>query len=120
MLRAQSLSLTYVDRAGGIQALDNISLCIDQREFVSLVGPSGCGKSSLLRTLAVLNPPSRGTVSFDGKPLVRSTPQIGIVFQKATLMPWRTVLGNITLPLELAGVDRRAADQLEAERLLAQ
>jgi NitT/TauT family transport system ATP-binding protein len=79
------------------------------------VGPSGCGKSSLLRTLAVLNPPSRGTVFFDGKPLVRSTPQIGIVFQKATLMPWRTVLGNITLPLELAGVDRRAAAARAAE-----
>jgi NitT/TauT family transport system ATP-binding protein len=115
MLRARSLSLTYVDRVGETQALDSVSLRIDEREFVSLVGPSGCGKSSLLRTLAGLHPASKGAVFFADQPLSRPSPQIGIVFQKATLMPWRTVLGNITLPLELEGVSRLAATERAAE-----
>ncbi len=115
MLHTQSLSLTYTDRAGHLHALDDISLHIGLGEFVCLVGPSGCGKSSLLRTLAGLHPPSQGTIFFDGKPLTRPNPQIGIVFQKATLLLWRTVLRNITLPLELSGMERRAA----AERALA-
>ncbi len=109
MLRTQSLSLTYTDRAGHLHALDDISLQIDPGEFVCLVGPSGCGKSSLLRTLAGLHPPTQGTISFDGRPLTRPDPQIGIVFQKATLLLWRTVLHNITLPLELGGMERKAA-----------
>lgn len=109
MLRASGVDLTYTDPAGVVQALNNISLSIREREFVSLVGPSGCGKSSLLRVLAGLLAPSRGTVYFGGLPLLQPSAQIGIVFQKATLMPWRTVHENIMLPLELAGVERQVA-----------
>lgn len=109
MLQTQSLSLTYTDQAGHVEALNDLTLTIGRREFVCLVGPSGCGKSSLLRVLAGLNLPTNGTILFDGTPLLHPTPEIGIVFQKATLMPWRTVLANITLPLELAGVDRGQA-----------
>jgi NitT/TauT family transport system ATP-binding protein len=111
MLRTQSLSLTYTDRAGHLHALDDISLRIDAGEFVCLVGPSGCGKSSLLRTLAGLHPPSQGTIYFENQPLTQPNPQIGIVFQKATLLLWRTVLRNITLPLELSGAEQRAATE---------
>ncbi|MBN1318632.1 MAG: ABC transporter ATP-binding protein [Anaerolineales bacterium] len=106
MLHTESLSLSYTDMAGHVEALNDITLTIGRREFVCLVGPSGCGKSSLVRVLAGLNRPTKGAVLFDGAPLQQPTPEIGIVFQKATLMPWRTVLSNITLPLELAGVDR--------------
>lgn len=109
MLHTQSLSLIYTDRAGHLHALDDITLRIDAGEFVCLVGPSGCGKSSLLRTLAGLHPPSQGAIYFESQPLTQPNPQIGIVFQKATLLLWRTVLRNITLPLELAGVERGAA-----------
>ncbi len=109
MLRARSLSVTYIDQAGRIHALDDVSIEIHEREFVTLVGPSGCGKSSLFRALAGLHPPTRGAVSFDGAPLSEPSAQIGFVFQKATLMPWRSVLENITLPLELAGMERQPA-----------
>lgn len=107
MLRTESLSLTYQDRAGQIQALDAISLQINEREFVSLVGPSGCGKSSLLFALAGLHRPTEGSVQFNRHPLTGPTPRIGLVFQQPTLMPWRTVFENIALPLEVAGISQQ-------------
>ncbi len=109
MLFTRALYLTYTDQAGRVQALQDVSLRISQREFVSLVGPSGCGKSSLLRVLSGLRAPTQGTVFFDGRPLHHPSTQIGMVFQKPTLMPWRSVLQNITLPLELAGVSKADA-----------
>jgi NitT/TauT family transport system ATP-binding protein len=117
VLHTDSLSLTYTDKAGHVEALNDITLTIGRREFVCLVGPSGCGKSSLVRVLAGLNRPTNGTVFFDDSPLQQPTPEIGIVFQKATLMPWRTVQSNITLPLELAGIDRTKAEK-RAQRLI--
>jgi NitT/TauT family transport system ATP-binding protein len=69
---------------------------------VCLVGPSGCGKTTLLKTLAGLQRPTSGTVTFEGELLVSPRRRIGFVFQKANLMPWRTVLANVMLPLELA------------------
>lgn len=118
MLSTKAIHLTYVDQAGRVHALHDVSLRIGQREFVSLVGPSGCGKSSLLRVLAGLHAPTKGAVNFDGRPLTRPSPQIGLVFQKPTLMPWRSVRGNITLPLELAGVDKTTATA-RAQELIA-
>ena len=73
-------------------------------EFVCLVGPSGCGKSTLLRVLAGLLPPNYGRVWLDGRPVTAPRRQVGIVFQQANLMPWRTVLGNVLLPLEVSGL----------------
>jgi NitT/TauT family transport system ATP-binding protein len=109
LLETRDLSLVYTDPAGHVHALENVNMRVGRQEFVSLVGPSGCGKSSLLRVLGGLYQPSRGVVIFDGRPLRRPSTEIGIVFQKPTLMPWRTVLANITLPLELDGMDRDAA-----------
>jgi len=73
-------------------------------EFVCLVGPSGCGKSTLLRIVAGLLHPDRGMVWLDGQQITTPRRQVGIVFQQANLMPWRTVLGNVLLPLELSEV----------------
>src|SRR5580698_4198956 len=89
----------------GVVAIDNLSLEIQTGEFVAILGPSGCGKSTLLRIIAGLEKPSAGTVEVGpGK--------IAYVFQDAHLLPWRNVLRNAALPLELMGVDRSA--RLEA------
>ena len=81
-------------------------------EFVSLLGPSGCGKSTALRLIAGLTAPSAGDVAWVG-----GVPRLGFVFQEPTLMPWRTVRGNVRLPLQMAGVGRREAEGRVAEAL---
>jgi NitT/TauT family transport system ATP-binding protein len=101
-----------------VLALDDVTLGLSRESFVCLVGPSGCGKSTLLRILAGLLAPTSGRALLDGQPITRAQRRIGIVFQKANLMPWRTVYGNLTLPLELAGLptaerERRAQSMLE-------
>lgn len=97
--------------AGPVQALEAIDLRIRAGEFISLVGPSGCGKSTLLRLVAGLLTPTQGTVSVAGMPPARArrtSTKVSLVFQDATLLPWRTVETNVGLPLELAGVGREA------------
>jgi len=96
----------------GTLALEGIDLALRKGEFVSLVGPSGCGKSTLLRIVAGLLKPSSGLVSRrDG-----GGSMTGFVFQSPTLLPWRTVVDNVTLPLELAGMGRR--ERLERAKSL--
>lgn len=93
--------------ANGRFAVDDVSLHVAPGEFVSLIGPSGCGKSTLLRMVAGLETPSAGAVTVYGEPPVKARRQpqtLAYVFQEATLMPWRTVLHNVVLPLELQGV----------------
>ena len=100
ILAAASLSHRY----GELRTLDDVSFSVEPQEFVCLVGPSGSGKSTLLRLLAGLLLPTSGQVLFEGQPLTGPRRRMGFVFQKANLMPWRTVLANVTLPLELQGV----------------
>jgi NitT/TauT family transport system ATP-binding protein len=106
VLEAHDLSAVFPDGNGGLQALDRVSFSVCSQEFVCVLGPSGSGKSTLLRILAGLLAPSLGSVVFKGSPLQGPQPGVGFVFQKANLMPWRTVLENITLPLELDGMTR--------------
>lgn len=101
MLIAEALTHRYANAPDGQPALAQLSLTAQPREFVSVIGPSGCGKSTLLKLLAGLITPTTGRVLFDGRPLTRPDPRISLVFQKANLMPWRTVLANVCLPLEL-------------------
>jgi NitT/TauT family transport system ATP-binding protein len=103
-----------------VTALEDIQLTVAPREFVSLIGPSGCGKSTLLRLIADLDQPTSGTVSVFGKTArqARIDQDYGIAFQQAGLLPWRTVAGNIELPLELHGVGK-VARQARAKELLA-
>jgi NitT/TauT family transport system ATP-binding protein len=104
-LRVEHLSHVYDDHNGHVEALDDISFEIASGEFVCIVGPSGSGKSTLLRSLAGLTPPQEGRVWLNGQLVETPVRSIGFVFQKANLMPWRSVYDNIALPLELAGID---------------
>jgi NitT/TauT family transport system ATP-binding protein len=99
ILTVHELSVTFPDPSGGLEALDTVSFTVQPREFVCVLGPSGSGKSTLLRILAGLLGPTSGAFTFAG-----GRPKIGMVFQQSNLMPWRTALENITLPLELQGV----------------
>lgn len=100
--------------ANGTQALRPVDLRIAQGEFVTLLGPSGCGKSTLLKMVAGLTDASDGRLLLWRKPvdqLSASGRTLAYVFQEATLMPWHTVFRNVRLPLELAGMPRKEADQ---------
>jgi NitT/TauT family transport system ATP-binding protein len=99
-------------------ALDAVSLRVAEREIVSIVGPNGCGKSTLLRVIGGLLPPDSGSVRAFDSNVAEVDPRVGLVFQEPRLLPWRDVLSNVALPLELAGVDRgeretRAHEALE-------
>ena len=110
ILIVRDLSITFPAGNGGLDALDAASFSICPQEFVCLLGPSGSGKSTLLRILAGLLKPTSGSFTFTG-----GIPRIGMVFQQSNLMPWRTVLENITLPLELAGVNPEECRALAQE-----
>jgi len=103
VLEAHNLRMTFSDaNRADLLALDDISLDVEEGEFLAIVGPSGCGKSTLLRLLAGLLRPIAGKVLLRGQFLTEPRREIGYVFQRANLMPWRTVLSNITLSLEVA------------------
>jgi NitT/TauT family transport system ATP-binding protein len=110
-LEAIDVRKTFPDaqNADEMVALDGISLAADEGEFLAIVGPSGGGKSTLLRLLAGLIPPDDGLVRFRGQPLTEPRREIGFVFQRANLMPWRTVIRNIALPLEVSHVPQPEA-----------
>ncbi|HXF64478.1 MAG TPA: ABC transporter ATP-binding protein [Caldilineaceae bacterium] len=103
MVELGNVYKVFGDGATGVTALQDISLTIEQGEFVSIVGPSGCGKSTLLRIIADLVPPTRGAVRVNGKApqQARLDRDYGFVFQAPTLLEWRTVLKNVELPLEV-------------------
>lgn len=103
-LQVEHIGHVFDDQNGQVEALIDISFQIAPSEFVCIVGPSGSGKSTLLKILAGLIQPQHGHVWLDGKLVESPGPSIGVVFQKANLMPWRTVLENIALPLELNGI----------------
>jgi NitT/TauT family transport system ATP-binding protein len=106
--------LIVIDRVGktytnGTVALEEISFDVREGEFISLVGPSGCGKSTLLRMVAGLGPITTGQILVEGLPPRRARQEkadTAFVFQDANLMPWRDVMGNVELPLELRGVSK--------------
>jgi NitT/TauT family transport system ATP-binding protein len=99
ILTVRNLSAVFPDNNGGLLALERVSFEVCPREFVAVIGQSGSGKTTLLRILAGILQPTEGEVNFGH----HQQPGIGMVFQHANLMPWRTVLENIMLPLELSG-----------------
>jgi NitT/TauT family transport system ATP-binding protein len=109
VLTVKDLSTVFANGNGGLHALDRLSFEVCPEEFVCVLGPSGCGKSTLLRALAGLIRPTEGEIIFKGEQMRGPRPGVGFVFQKANLMPWRSVLRNITLPLELRQASPQAA-----------
>lgn len=103
-LVVNNVSAVFTDPGGSLHALEDLSFQVAPQQFVCVLGPSGCGKTTLLRALAGLLRPTRGEIEYQGRPLDGPQPGIGLVFQKANLMPWRNVLDNIMLPLEVQGL----------------
>jgi NitT/TauT family transport system ATP-binding protein len=117
VISVKELNKTYGTREGApIYALSNVSLEITRGEFVTVVGPSGCGKTTLLKILAGILKKSSGTILVNGNPINAPSRQLGVVFQEPLLLPWRNILQNIMVPVEIQGRDRAkfgaAAQQL--------
>ncbi len=108
MIEARGLTLTFQTGDGPVHALKDVDLSIRAGEFVSFIGPSGCGKTTFLRVVADLEQPTGGAVSVNGMTpdAARRARAYGYVFQAAGLYPWRSVAGNIRLPLEIMGIPR--------------
>ncbi|MCU0480066.1 MAG: ABC transporter ATP-binding protein [Anaerolineae bacterium] len=106
-IQTNDLMVTYPAPDGGVlTALGPISMTVARGEFVAIVGTSGCGKSTLIRVLAGLQVASQGVALLDNAPISTPSSKVGVMFQNANLLPWRTVLDNIALPLELAGMKK--------------
>jgi NitT/TauT family transport system ATP-binding protein len=105
VIEVSRVSKTFELPTGPLEALSDVSFSVDADEFVTIIGPSGCGKSTLLRILADIYKPTSGEVAIGGQSPreARRRRELGVVFQDPTLFPWRDVLGNVLLPLKLAG-----------------
>lgn len=112
-LQIQGLSHSFGERL----VLRNLSLSIARGDSVALLGPNGSGKSTLLRLIAGLLTPTEGSIIIGGSGAAAGRPDVGIAFQDPRLLPWRTVLRNVTLPLEIAGEDERGAREAAAAAL---
>jgi NitT/TauT family transport system ATP-binding protein len=113
VIAANSLDLTFQTNDGPVHALKDVSLDINKGDFVSFIGPSGCGKTTFLRCIAGLETPTAGGLTVNGMTpdAARMARAYGYVFQAAGLYPWRTIGGNIRLPLEIMGFSK--SDQAE-------
>ena len=107
LIGVRQLDKRYPGRNGGVRALADVSFDVANGEFVSIVGPSGCGKSTLLKILAGLTPRTAGTVRIGERQVARPDRDTGMVFQAPVLLPWRTVLDNVLLPIEISRLPRR-------------
>jgi NitT/TauT family transport system ATP-binding protein len=116
-LDLEHLSLAYPQRGGTFLALADVDLSIRDGEFVTIVGPSGCGKSTLLMLVAALLRPSRGSVRLDGALVTAPGPDRALVFQDFALLPWRTVLANVALGLELKGIPAREREKIARQHI---
>ena len=105
-IEVRGVSKRFVARGRILLALDAVSLTVETGSFVALVGPSGCGKSTLLNMVAGIASPSSGEILHDGQPVTGINRRVGYMTQQDGLLPWRTVGGNVALPLELAAVRR--------------
>ncbi|MFK3981203.1 ABC transporter ATP-binding protein [Micromonospora sp. NPDC050397] len=117
MIRLAGVSRTFTGRSGTVEALRGIDLDVAEGEFVAIVGRSGCGKSTLLRLIAGLLPPTEGEITVAGERVTKTRRDIAMLFQRPALLPWRSVLDNVLLPVEIFGW-RRASHRARAMELL--
>ena len=117
LLAVENVTKEYRQSNGWLPVLDEFTFTVADGEFLCLVGPSGCGKTTLLRLVAGLERPTAGQVCLAGQVVDRPRRAVGIVFQDPTLMAWRTVEANVTLPLEVAGAPKDEARQ-QAQALI--
>jgi NitT/TauT family transport system ATP-binding protein len=113
----QNVDKVFGQTGGGVKALDDINLTIDEKEFVAIVGPSGCGKTTCLRMVAGFEQPTSGVVSVSGKPVTAPGPERAVVFQQFALFPWKTVRENIDLGLRNKSLPKDERDRLIAGAL---
>ena len=119
------VSMTYGHGAHAVKAVDNITLTIKKGEFIAVVGPSGCGKSSMMKLISGLKPTSEGTLTIEGQPVKGPINKVGMAFQSSNLLPWRTAVDNVLLPLEIVEPHRsrigkeKAAYREKARALLS-
>jgi NitT/TauT family transport system ATP-binding protein len=109
--------MVFPSRDHTVYALSDVSFDIVEGEFLTVLGPSGCGKSTLLRILAGLLRCTRGEVLYKGIPLIGPQRDIAVIFQDPVLLPWRTIMKNVMLPVEVLGLDKRTYTQ-QASKLL--
>lgn len=118
MLRVSSASVYFSTQDGRpVHALDRVSLDIPERGFVVALGTSGCGKSTLLNAMAGFLPLSSGSITLNGKPIVAPGADRGVVFQKDSLLPWKSVLDNVALGLKFAGMAKQERNERAYELL---
>lgn len=117
MLNLENIGMKYQSESGEIEALKDLSIKIDDGEFVSVLGPSGCGKSTLLFIATGLTSPTSGRVMIDGKTIVEPYHEVGFVFQDHLLLEWRKVLQNIALQGELRGMSKAESQKRSRELL---
>jgi NitT/TauT family transport system ATP-binding protein len=112
VIEARDLNLVFQTGDGPVHALRDVNLTVNKGDFVSFIGPSGCGKTTLLRAIAALETPTGGTLTVNGMApdAARRARAYGYVFQAAGLYPWRTISGNVGLPLEIMGFSRSDRD----------
>lgn len=107
-IAVDSLHKVYQTRGGAqVDALSDISFDVRRGEFICVVGPSGCGKTTLLKILAGLIPKTSGSTEIAGVEVTKPLPQVGMVFQAPTLLPWRTILENVMIPVEVQKLDQK-------------
>ena len=116
--------MAYGRAAAAVRVIEDVSLEIARGEFIAVVGPSGCGKSSLMKLISGLHPPLAGSLTVEGRPVAGPLKSVGMAFQNSNLLPWRSALENVLLPLEIVqpfrsgfGKNKKAYSQ-KAEALL--
>ena len=117
MLSIQSVVKKFSRSKLVVHALGPVDLEIKQGEFVTILGPSGCGKTTLLHMLGGFETPTSGSVAINGQPITKPSRKLGMVFQEATLFPWKTILQNIACPIEQTGMRRGEALERATEYL---
>ncbi|TAG76711.1 MAG: ABC transporter ATP-binding protein [Burkholderiales bacterium] len=115
LVELSNVSMVYGQGANAVKAVDNLTLTVHKGEFITVVGPSGCGKSSMMKLISGLMPVASGSLKLEGKPIAGPINKVGMAFQASNLLPWRTAVDNVLLPLEIVQPHRSQMRSKRAE-----